>query len=263
MLRSSNLHLVLASLSLTATGAALSGTTPGAVSLALAAAVLLVGVAYRFNRVTDAAEAGAGPRFGPRHAAELLALTALLVLVLAPLARASWAAAGLITALGLVYSATWVTRGGRRLRPKNVLVLKNVMVAAGWALLPVLGAQRFDVSPPLIAFVGAQVFIGSVVRDVADVKEDLAAGVSTLPVVLGVDRALAWLEHLNLASGLLLVAVGLGGSPLLAAGLAAAVLWRAVTLALTRRHRTPWLLQAGTLATCHCIFLGTVVGTWT
>jgi 4-hydroxybenzoate polyprenyltransferase len=151
-------------------------------------------------------------------------------------------------------------RGGSRFRPKNVYLLKNAMIGVGWALLPVIGAAGASVPGSLIVFVGLQVLIGSTVRDIADVEEDRRHGVRSLPVVHGVERTLTGLEIVNLACVPALVLLALSGAPALAIGLLLPVAWRVGVLRLIRRSRTTKLLQAATLATCHLILVGAIVG---
>jgi 4-hydroxybenzoate polyprenyltransferase len=99
--------------------------------------------------------------------------------------------------VGLLYSV-----GVRRLRIKNVKVLKNIMIAGaitvGAALLPL--AVHVDI--PFIVLLVAywfflKVFIDSVVLDVRDIEGDRKAGVRTIPVSLGRNKTRNLLLFLN------------------------------------------------------------------
>jgi 4-hydroxybenzoate polyprenyltransferase len=77
------------------------------------------------------------------------------------------------------------------LRLKNILFLKNIIVAAGWSLIP-LYASTYMVSPSLslIFFCASVVFlsilINTIVFDVRDIVGDKIVGVRTIPSVHGI-----------------------------------------------------------------------------
>jgi hypothetical protein len=260
--RATDARLLVAALSLTGSGVVFRAwadvSLPGILLVAWTGA-LLTFVVYRFNRVTDGLEAAGGGTLPRAYRGELVGSFALVALSLAALAPAARLAGLVILGVGLGYSMRFGP-GPIRWRPKNVYLLKNTLIGLGWALLPVIGANGAPVPIALTVFVGIQIFIGSTVRDIADLDEDRREGARTLPVVHGVDRTLDWLELSNLACvpAVLLLAWSENGA--LAIGLCLPVAWRFGVLRLIRCRRTIGLLQGATLATCHLILLGALVG---
>ncbi|MGZ4864081.1 MAG: UbiA family prenyltransferase [Halobacteriota archaeon] len=87
--------------------------------------------------------------------------------------------------IGALYSI-----GVRRLRIKNVLLVKNIIAAATCTVAAVLLPLAVHVDIPLIVlmvayFIFLKLFINSVLFDVRDIEGDRKAGVQTIPVSLG------------------------------------------------------------------------------
>ena len=87
--------------------------------------------------------------------------------------------------VGVLYSI-----GVRRLRLKNVLLLKNIMAAGTCTIAAVLLPVAVHAAIPFIVlmvayFIFLKLFINSVLFDVRDIEGDMKAGVRTIPVSLG------------------------------------------------------------------------------
>jgi len=157
-------------------------------------------------------------------------------------------------AFWIAYASDWLPNAGRALRSlapgddlgtglrlprlKEVPVVGSVVVAAGWAiavtLLPLafaggaaLGSGSLGAAPvePVVAVAFAYFFLRSFVDaelpNVRDVEADAAAGVSTLPIALGVGRTRRVLYGIDLVTAATLAAATATG--VLAPGVAAAL----------------------------------------
>lgn len=110
-------------------------------------------------------------------------------------------------------------------RLKDITGGKSFTVAVTWSsmcvALPIAAAGGTTSFPYLAAFawVFLRFFVNTVFFDIGDVVGDAKAGVTTLPVWLGVERTLRWLEVAAIAAGI--VGIGLASltptTPLLAA----------------------------------------------
>jgi 4-hydroxybenzoate polyprenyltransferase len=110
--------------------------------------------------------------------------------------------AAIIVILFPFYVGVFYSMGVRRLRLKNFLVLKNIMIAmavtVGAVLLPLAVHVNFPLILLLIAYwIFLKVFIDSVVLDVRDIEGDRKAGVRTIPVSLGRNKTRNLLLFLN------------------------------------------------------------------
>ncbi|HVP95115.1 MAG TPA: UbiA family prenyltransferase [Methanoregulaceae archaeon] len=82
--------------------------------------------------------------------------------------------------------------GYRRL--KEIPVIKNILVAGAWAatitLLPVSFSSLVPTMGTLITgvFFFSCVFIGSVLPDIRDLEGDIASGITTVPVLIGIPK---------------------------------------------------------------------------
>ncbi|WP_241154937.1 UbiA family prenyltransferase [Halorubrum sp. CSM-61] len=157
-------------------------------------------------------------------------------------------------AFWIAYASDWLPNAGRALRSlapdgdlgtgvrlprlKEVPVVGSAVVAAGWAiavtLLPLafagsaaLGSGSVGAAPvePVVAVAVAYFFLRSFVDaelpNVRDVEADAAAGVSTLPIALGVARTRRVLYGVDLATAATLAAATATG--VLSPGVAAAL----------------------------------------
>lgn len=98
--------------------------------------------------------------------------------------------------MGLLYS---LRIGGTRL--KDLFIGKNATVSLSWALEAALLPAAFAFRTPAVLlvffFIFVKVIINTIVCDVRDVQGDRAAGVRTVPVVLGVTTTRRLLLLLN------------------------------------------------------------------
>jgi geranylgeranylglycerol-phosphate geranylgeranyltransferase len=99
--------------------------------------------------------------------------------------------------------------GGERL--KDILIVKNIVIALLWAIVPLLPMLAWGFSVPfayliVVFFVFTHDFISSVLSDLKDVKGDKAAGIRTFPSVYGEKNTLLLLASVNLAGILVIIA---------------------------------------------------------
>lgn len=89
---------------------------------------------------------------------------------------------------------------------KQVYLVKNLMIAIIWAFFCVFTIVSYldvQITIPVLCtflFVVLRDFINSIFFDVRDIKGDLAEGIHTIPVVLGVKKTLIVLASLNVLS---------------------------------------------------------------
>ncbi len=92
-------------------------------------------------------------------------------------------------------------------RLKEKLLVKNIVVSAGWGLAALLTLLYylgpFSATVLIIfAFITLRLFVNTVFCDIRDVKGDAETGIKTLPIVLGVRRTRFLLIIINTLSGL-------------------------------------------------------------
>ena len=109
---------------------------------------------------------------------------------------------------------------------KDKLLIKNLFVSLGWALVPVMVGFYYLKFEQAVLLMGVLIFlrlmVNTLIFDVRDIEGDKAAGIRTVPVVYGADatyRVMASIDALALA--FLAAAVGLGLLPAPAAVLGA------------------------------------------
>lgn len=88
-------------------------------------------------------------------------------------------------------------------RLKEVFFVKSIIVATSWAfvgsLLPtIVGSIPIISIVMMFVFIFIMLFINTVIFDVRDIKGDRAAGIRTIPAVLGIDKTKDLLILLNL-----------------------------------------------------------------
>ena len=184
----------------------------------------------------------------------LLVLTPLAFIFLSPFRLGVLAVAG---SLGFLYSVKLPLGGGRSLRLKHILGVKNAMIGLCWAALILVGADQLADPQIQALFVLAslQVFVGSAQRDISDRDQDALEGVRTLPVVLGVPRTLIVLWVGNTLSLLAFVALAGWGWPLITGLLT--FCWRGLTLVQVQRAPgEPRWTQSMNLLTCSMLATG-------
>ncbi|WP_394298105.1 UbiA family prenyltransferase [Halorubrum saccharovorum] len=184
------------------------------------------------RRYGDQLMAAAAVAYG--LAAALATLGGPLALGVALLPGAFW----------IAYASDWLPNAGRAVRSiapdgdletgvrlprlKEVPVLSSAVVAAGWGiavtLLPLAFADAVSPTPVVViafAYFLLRSFVDAELPNVRDVEADAAAGVSTLPIVLGVARTRRVLYGVDLVTATTLAAATATG--VLAPGIAAAL----------------------------------------
>jgi len=159
---------------------------------------------YNMNRATDVAEDSVNRPEAAGRGADFYLLPSIVAAALCLLLSASVGALAL-----LVIAATFAASVAYsvRLLPgvprfKEVVGVKSVLVALSWgftgALLPA-AAQPVDPAKIGLAFayIFIQLLVNTVLCDVCDVEGDVASGVRTLPVALGLGRTRSLLLAVN------------------------------------------------------------------
>ena len=158
-------------------------------TLLLFATFFLAISVYSLNKVTDAEEDVVNlpdrARFVKKNRNYLLFASLESINIAVVLAFLSNPAAILVI-LFPFYIGAFYSIGVRRLRLKNVLVLKNVMAAGTCTIAAVLLPLAIHIDIPFIIlmvayFVFLKLFINSVLFDVRDIEGDQKAGVQTIP----------------------------------------------------------------------------------
>jgi 4-hydroxybenzoate polyprenyltransferase len=159
---------------------------------------------------------------------------------------------------GLFYSIQF-RFGTKSFRLKNIFLLKNVLIGAVWGSLVLVGyGNKPDPTTlHLFIFVALQVVIGSIIRDIPDVRADKDEGVNSLPVVLGTRATYFFMHGLNL----LAVALGLLVSQDLFILVAVISGWRFINLIfLAKNPDNPLWTQKINLLTCLLILCVLIAG---
>jgi 4-hydroxybenzoate polyprenyltransferase len=105
---------------------------------------------------------------------------------------------------GILYSVPILPRSWRYHRLKEIPVIKNIVVSGAWALsfslIPVLmnGLTPDIVTFLVFTFIFSWTIIGSVLPDIRDREGDAAAGIRTIPVIIGVRKTKLALTVSNL-----------------------------------------------------------------
>lgn len=205
----SNIFISLGMLSVAAVSSLILGLPLSA--SALLPPFLVAFSMYTLNRKFDLEEDMLNDRpralFICRHKAYLHYYVAISYAIAFLLALPSPSSALLLLfplASGILYSVRLLPFRYSRL--KEIPVVKNLLVAANWAVLGVLyplvfsSAQLSPLFLFLFFFVFIRLFIGAAFFDMRDVEGDLREKIRTLPVILGKPRALKLFFILNVFS---------------------------------------------------------------
>lgn len=155
---------------------------------------------YNLNRKSDEAEDSINHAgrylFTKRYERQLLILSAAAYAAALVLAWRYSITAVIITAFplitGIVYSVPFFPQRSRFRRLKDIPVVKNLSIAIAWAVphafLPAVlaGSLLAGMTGAVLLFFFILVFINTVLFDMRDVEGDAAAGIRTVPVILGV-----------------------------------------------------------------------------
>ncbi|MEM0287418.1 MAG: UbiA family prenyltransferase [Nitrososphaerota archaeon] len=97
--------------------------------------------------------------------------------------------------------------GARRLKDK--LLVKNVVISLSWALIPfIVSLYYLKLSVaiiPISLFIFFRLMLNTIFFDVRDVEADRRFGVSTVPVVLGINKSFKAMELSDIASALIII----------------------------------------------------------
>jgi 4-hydroxybenzoate polyprenyltransferase len=119
--------------------------------------------------------------------------------------------------LSIIYSA-----GSKKLIPlmgvkalKEKLLTKNITIAFGWSLIPMLvGLYYLQVPQELYLFAGfifLRLMVNTIFFDVRDLEGDSAAGIRTLPTVYGKKTSFKFIAFMDLLSAAYIAATALLG----------------------------------------------------
>jgi 4-hydroxybenzoate polyprenyltransferase len=146
---------------------------------------------------------------------------------------------------------------------KFVPAVKNLLIGIAWALLFAVGNGHLS-TPESIAFfllIALQVFIGSSIRDIADIVSDQKKGLHTIATAFGEKKVLLLLQLLNLFG--LIVAFLFLDILILVATVSSVTLYRAINLWMIHlKGSTSKWTQHYNLATCFLIFVVTLIVTY-
>jgi len=181
----SNLLVALAATSSAVTTSVLVDVPldPLALFVVFAATLFVYGADRVADADADAANLPARASFARRHGRRLLAAGVALYAAAVALAAARDLPHVEFVALPVVAVAVY-----SGLRAKRVFLVKNLLVGAAWAAVPLgVGAYARRLGDLhvwlLAAWTGAVITVAAVVFDVKDVDGDAAAGIRTVPVV--------------------------------------------------------------------------------
>ena len=151
--------------------------------------------------------------------------------------------------LGMLYSLSF-GRGEKQFRIKNLFFIKNLMIGSVWGALVLIGAGEYnDQILAFFIFSSAQVFVGSMVRDVPDLDKDSAAGVKSFPVIIGVGSTFVVMHAVNLTS--IGAAAFSNWNENVLIVMFVSTIWRMVGLYfLTKNHNSRFWSQTANLLTC-------------
>jgi 4-hydroxybenzoate polyprenyltransferase len=240
--------LAVGTASIAASFALILGVTP--TPLLLLVAYLFSYGAYSINRSSDMAQdALSNPTrthllAGRRRYLPIIAMGcfALGYALAATVSTVSFTALLLPILLALAYSV-----GSKKLVPylgvrrlKEKLLLKNLIVAFSWSLIPLLVAvYYFDLKYAIVtfgSFVFLRLMLNTIIFDVRDVAADRKFGVRTIPVVFGKSFSFRLMSLIDLATiSYLVVALAVGLLPAYASIMIVLPLYSSVYRYLARR----------------------------
>ena len=190
---------------------------------------------YNLNRKSDDAEDKINHvtryTFTKRYERPLLVLSVAAYGAALVLAWGYGWAAVLITAFpliaGLLYSFPVLPETSRYRRLKDIPLGKNLTISSAWAvphaLLPAVlaGSEFSEMAVATSVFFFGLVFINTVIFDMRDVGGDAAAGVRTVPVILGILPTTRLLVATGLILGGIILAISIPVVPLWQSGILA------------------------------------------
>jgi len=139
--------------------------------------------------------------FSKRHVFFTILLIVLIPFAFKYLSGFSFILFALSGTLGVLYLVT-ININHRKFRLKNLFLIKNLLIGASWGVLILIGAgsPKNEFIMCLWLFITIQIFLGSMIRDLSDIREDMIIGVKSFPVVFGNDRTIVYMHIINIAS---------------------------------------------------------------
>lgn len=162
---------------------------------------------------------------------------------------------GVVALIGLLYSIN-IKIYTYNFRLKKILFLKNILIGFAWGVLILIGAGEYQTPNVIYLFVfsSLQVIIGSIIRDIPDVKKDSQESVKSLPVVFGINSTLNFLHVFNFST--LLISYFLNWEKSFLTLSLLIVFWRAFLLIkIKSNYNLPIWTQTCNLITCIFILL--------
>lgn len=186
----SNLFISISATSVAISTIILADLSPEALPLFIVFAVTLF--VYSFNRIADLAEDRHNlperSAFVDRYGKPIFTVGTLLYAVATVLAiwQSVPGSPGLL--IPLIIAVAYSVLGLKR-----ILLVKNLLVGVAWGLIPVgvgvyYGALDQFAVQFMIVFITVMITIAAIVFDIKDVEGDAREGISTVPIVFGVDR---------------------------------------------------------------------------
>lgn len=159
--------------------------------------------------------------------------------------------------LGIAYAVKFQW-GGLSWFPKRKFPIKNILIGCVWAAVFLVGyGQTPDESIwAVYGFIAAQVFVGSIIRDVPDADVDLTRNSLSLPILVGAKTSLVFLHAFNVLGVLFAFILPEADFDLLYFVFLPIMIWRFFVLLLIQLSpsNTLWT-QWANLYTCLIIFV--------
>jgi 4-hydroxybenzoate polyprenyltransferase len=163
--------------------------------------------------------------------------------------------------LGIAYAVKFQW-GALSWFPKRKFPIKNILIGCVWAALFLVGYGQMpdESSWAIYGFIAAQVFVGSIIRDVPDAAVDLTRKSLSLPILIGAKTALALLHVFNVLGLLFVFMLPEADTGLLYIVFLPVILWRFFLLLLIQLnpYNTIWT-QWANLYTCLIIFVAVLI----
>lgn len=183
---------------------------------------LIVFSVYNLNRKTDEAEDALNHerrfRITKKYERHLFAAAVSAYLIALAIAAFHGIVAFCIVLIplvsGIFYSVPFLPRWCGYCRLKEIPVMKNLVVSTAWALAFSLVPVYLGTTTPgpatfiVFLFIFCWTFVASVLPDIRDRSGDVATGVATIPVLLGVARSQSILTVINISAGALILGTG-------------------------------------------------------
>lgn len=189
----------------------------------------------------------------PKHIIAFVALLIAIPIAIVYLSPFSFIVLGISAIVGFLYSFR-VRIFQVDFRLKNIFLIKNILIGFVWGALLLISSGCFNQYLfNLFLFISIQVFIGSIIRDLADKASDLNDGVNSLPILIGEKPTIHFLHFINFGS---LFTIYVSFDKTLFALLILVVLWRCINLIfLHNNYQSVFWGQKVNLLTCTFIFI--------